>query len=103
MMMRKRGGSSIASAAQFLFKKSIFLSSNLSTITKGPKTKATPPPAEGFMQGLESSKILCHSREQTLANPELMAAGIDKECKLCCWGSSFYGYITLVIFYGSSH
>jgi hypothetical protein len=50
------------------------------------QSKANPPPAEGshtfsshtgFMAGLNESKILCHTKEQTLANPELASLGKD--------------------------
>lgn len=53
--------------------------SKLPTTKDGHRTKATPPAAEGFMQGLEKSKLLCLTREQTLSNQELLAAGIKKD------------------------
>ncbi|KAJ3348676.1 hypothetical protein HDU91_006518 [Kappamyces sp. JEL0680] len=43
--------------------------------------KATPPPAEGFMAGLNESKILHHTKEQALSNPELAHLGKDAETK----------------------
>jgi 2-oxoisovalerate dehydrogenase E1 component beta subunit len=34
-------------------------------------TKQSPPPAEGFMHGLQESRYLKHTKEQALNNPEL--------------------------------
>jgi 2-oxoisovalerate dehydrogenase E1 component beta subunit len=33
--------------------------------------KNSPPPAEGFMQGVSESQFICSTSELTLANPEL--------------------------------
>ena len=73
------------------------------TTTKGPKTKATPPPAEGFMQGLESSKILCHTRELALANPELVAAGIEKDGTIVGWHTSQIIINLKLLYFTDSH
>lgn len=42
------------------------------------KSKSTPPPAEGFMAGLENSKLLHHTRDSLLTNTELQIAGFTK-------------------------
>lgn len=44
-------------------------------------TTATPPPAEGFLEGVDKSGIIRHSVEQTLAHPELAGMLKRKDTK----------------------
>ncbi|KND00478.1 uncharacterized protein SPPG_04794 [Spizellomyces punctatus DAOM BR117] len=45
-------------------------------------TPASPPPAEGFMPGVATSKFVKHTKEQALANPELSSLKNSETKKL---------------------